>query len=179
MKVAEMKINGKEIDEAKINGQVVYRKTNIENLVLKAIYQKSKISTSVTVTIIANNLIKTIGPGTWLKVDDYSYKKVYQNTQTQTVTVTDVNNDTANIFIDCRENENNLDATIDYEYQESKARVKVTIIANREIKPISGYQVQDKTTQVMYYYKNQTKNITIEDLEGNKLTIQIIIDQFA
>lgn len=178
MKVSEMKINNCEVLECKINNLIVYRKQQGQALILKVIYAKSNISNSVTVTLISSNKISEIGPGAWLKVDDYTYKKVYQNTQYQTATVVDEFGNKESILVDCRKQENDLEVALEYLYQEDKARVRVFLTANKAIKQIAGWQVQNEFQQVMYYYRNQSRNITVEDLEGNTLLVEIVINQF-
>lgn len=72
-----------------------------------------------------------------------------------------------------------LNVNITYDYQWENERVLVTIIANKPIKQISGWQVQTETTQVHWYYRSRKVTAIVEDFDGNILEVTITIDMDA
>ena len=97
MRIADMKINGKTVLEAKLNNQIVYRKK--DGFIVTVTYNPSEPTRKhVAVTITGNKPI-TITASKWTRVDEYSYRRSFANNTTLNVTVTSDEGETQNVQI--------------------------------------------------------------------------------
>ena len=133
---------------------------------------------NVTVTITANEEVKTV-TGWSISSDRKILSKKYTENKSETIDVIDLagNKTTVNVKVD------NIDKIA------PKAEVKnsittptnqnvtVTITANEEIKPVSGWKLSTgKTILTKEYAKNGEETVEITDLAGNKTTANVKVD---
>lgn len=86
-KINNFYISGNKINGFAKNGEIVFKK-ELSGLIVTISREPDVITPdTVTVTITANKTITIQNGGTWLKVNDYTYKKVYPSNTTQTVLV--------------------------------------------------------------------------------------------
>lgn len=87
-KITDFYITGIKIRGFAKNGQVVFKKEMQEELIVTITRNPDTITTgNVTISLIANKAITLQNAGTWMKINDYTYKKVYPSNTTQTFTV--------------------------------------------------------------------------------------------
>ena len=130
----------------------------------------------VTVTITSNEQVQGID-GWELSEDKLNLTKAYNQNITETIIIRDlVGNETqADIEI------TNIDKTtpsINIEYSTknpTKENVTVTITSNEEMQGISGWALTNKKILTKQYSANTKETITVKDLAGNEVKVNIEI----
>lgn len=131
---------------------------------------------SVLVTLTADEVVQEIS-GWNLSDDKKVLTKEYTETTIEDVKVKDLEGNTTTVTVNVIINDitdNPLTYNINYYKNLNRGSVTVEILANKEIKPIPGWRIsEDKKSITKDYYVNKKSRIEIEDLEGNKITVQI------
>lgn len=133
---------------------------------------------SVTVTITSNEKLEPVS-GWNLSQDQLVLTKEYFENVEEEVTIKDLAGNEIKIPIKI-ENIDMVDLEVEAECSTTeltKETVKVTIKANKAIKPIEGWILEeDGVTLTKVYTKNVKEEITVKDLAGNEKKVIITID---
>jgi Leucine-rich repeat (LRR) protein len=159
------------IDKIAPTIRVDYSKEEIE--------QNGETISQVTATIISDEELQEV-EGWILSENKTILTKIYTESKNEIVTVYDLagnyNKITVKVTITPVDNTPPV-LKISYSTTEkTKEKVTVTIIANEEIQPVTGWIMStDKTKLVKMYTKNITENITVYDIAGNSTNATITI----
>ena len=162
----------------------------IVNVKPKITVSQEKVANGVKVILTSDKeLAETTG---WeLSADKKKLSRVYTADFNGTITVKDINGiesdpinldvklgnsgDTGNPGDNTPADKTAPKATV--KYSKGTNGVTVTITADEQIKPVTGWTLSgDKKTLTRLFNANHTEKITIEDLSGNKSTVEIKVD---
>lgn len=151
----------------------------------------TQVANGVKVTLTSDKQLKTTA-GWELSTDKKQLTRIYTSNYTGVITVEDVDGNksdaiTLNVEIANSGNDgnNNYGTTEDktpptasVSYTKGTNGVTVKVVANEEIKPVTGWTLSaDKTTLTRIFAANYTGTVVLEDLAGNKSSaIDIKVD---
>lgn len=99
-KINNFYIAGNNINGFAKNGEIVFKKEIYQELEIIITKSPDTITSgNVTVTLTANKNITLQNAGTWIKINDYTYRKVYPSNTTQTFTVVAEGGETKEVTI--------------------------------------------------------------------------------
>ena len=126
------------------------------------------------VTITSNEVLQEVD-GWVLSENGKSLIKTFEENTKEIVEVKDIVGNARNVEIDIGE----LNLEVQYHKIDSSSSVEiviVSIISNRELKPLEGWQLsEDKKTLMKSYTENTNKYITVEDITGNISYVEVLI----
>ena len=177
--------NGEETITIKdLAGNNIEETIKVENIDKEKPEHEVKYSTTlstnedVTVTITANEEIKSI-EGWTLSEDKKVLTKTYTENTEETITIKDVAGNSASETTIKINNIDKIKPEINISYSITEITnqdIIVTIIANKEIKEIEGWNLStDKKELKKKFTSNTEENITISDLAGNTISDTIKI----
>ena len=133
---------------------------------------------NVTVTITSNEEVQAI-TGWTLSSDKKTLTKEYSANTKEAVTIKDIVGNETQVNVEV----NNIDKIapdvgVTYSTKEiTKENVKVTITANEEVQAIQGWTLSnDKKTLTKEYIENTKETITVKDIAGNEMRVNIEIN---
>lgn len=147
-------------------------------LLLEVSYSTTKLTNgNVEAKITANKEIQEV-EGWTLAEDKTTLTKTYEENANETVTVYDVEGNSAEAKIDIK----NIDKTapeteVTYSTTElTKENVEVTITANERIQEVEGWSLsEDGTTLTKTYTENGEETLEIYDIAGNKVDVDVSV----
>ncbi len=137
----------------------------------------------VTVTIHSNEELEPIDSWT-LSNDKKQLTKKYTSNIVENIIIKDIVGNTHNVPISITNINLNL-PNIKQEYklltdENNIQTMLVTLTSDRPIKPVEGWEIsEDKTVLTKIYYNNISDTILIEDLLGNSMNVEILIDSLT
>ena len=133
---------------------------------------------SVIATITANKKLQPLA-GWTLSADKLTLTKEYSQNVEEIVTVYDLAGNAVRVPISIKNIEaTELKANIKYSTTVlTNKNVTVTIVANKELKPLEGWTLSaDKLTLAREYTKNVEEVVTIYDLVGNERKVNVSVN---
>ena len=128
----------------------------------------------IIVTITSNEVLQEVD-GWVLSEDGKSLIKTFEENTKELVEVKDIVGNTRNVEIDIGE----LSLEVQYHKIGSSSSVEivvVSIVSNRELKPLEGWELsEDKKILTKSYAENVDKYITVEDVTGNVDYVEVLI----
>lgn len=151
---------------------------NIDKLnpVLTITYNLTELNENkVYVSVKGNEELQEI-EGWNISEDKTTLTKTYTNNSSEEILIKDLagNSSTKNIAVNVINNVNEKYITHYILKEDDEGKVQATIIANKELKPIEGWTLnEEKNSLNKVYVEKATEEVEVEDLEGNKSNLII------
>ena len=138
--------------------------------------QKEMTNENVVVTITANETIQEV-EGWILSSDKKTLSKEYSENTVETIVVKDLAENETQETIEIMNIDNVLpEVNVTYSTKNpTKENVTVTITSNEEVQGISGWALTNKKILTKQYSANTKETITVKDLAGNEVKVNIEI----
>ena len=155
------------------------RVTNIDKVAPTATvtYSTTELTNGdVTVTISTDERIQAIDG--WRRVRLTRYTKVYSENTTETVIITDLAGNTAEVEVSIT-NIDKVAPTLSIRYSTTEPTnqyVTAILTADEDIRDINGWTKVDSKTFINTYLDNVSETITVQDIAGNSSSIDVVIE---
>ena len=133
---------------------------------------------SVTVTITSNKELQSLA-GWTLSIDKLTLTKEYNQNVDEVVTVYDLAGNAVRVPISIKNiDTSELQANIRYSTTEvTNKSVTVTITSNKKLQALEGWTLStDKLTLTKEYTQNVEEEVTVYDLVGNKIKVNVSVN---
>ena len=160
--------------------EIVVNKIDKEKPELKMEYSNTNITNeAVKVTIKSNEEIQTLDGWTLLE-DKKSLEKNYIDNMKEEIIVKDLAGNEQKVIVEIK----NIDKapskiTVKYSHKNlTNENIVVDILSNKEMREIEGWELsEDKMKLTKIYEENQQEKVEIEFINGDRETVEILIDK--